>query len=77
MAHFALCMYAHVNNSHIGHLCNISETIVGVNKFKLDHQDPLEVRVVDNMQVRESQINKISELRSTRNNDEVQSSISC
>ncbi len=42
------------------------ETIVGVNKFRPDTEDPMEVLTVDNTAVRESQIKRLAELRSGR-----------
>lgn len=47
------------------------ETIVGVNKFKLEHEPPIEVRVVDNTKVRESQIRKINKMKQTRDSGAV------
>ena len=34
-----------------------SEVIVGVNKYKLANEDPVDVLCVDNTKVRESQVN--------------------
>ncbi len=42
------------------------EVIVGVNKFKLDEQDALDIRDVDNVAVRESQIKRLAQIRATR-----------
>ena len=42
------------------------ETIVGVNKHRLDHEDPIDVLVIDNTKVRETQIQKINHLRESR-----------
>ena len=42
------------------------ETIVGVNKYKLAKEDPVEVRSVDNTEVRESQIKRIKEVKAKR-----------
>jgi methylmalonyl-CoA mutase len=42
------------------------EVIVGVNKYKLTHEDFLPTREVDNQAVRESQLRGLAELRSTR-----------
>jgi len=39
------------------------ETIVGVNKYRLAHEDPMEVRQIDNSIVREKQIARISHQR--------------
>ncbi len=48
------------------------EIIVGVNKFRLEKEDPLEILEVDNTAVRESQLQRLALLRKERNNDEVQ-----
>jgi len=42
------------------------ETIVGVNKYRLDDEDHLDVREVDNTAVRESQVARLEQLRATR-----------
>ncbi|MEX0325866.1 MAG: methylmalonyl-CoA mutase [Puniceicoccaceae bacterium] len=42
------------------------ETIVGVNKYRLEKEDPLEILDVDNTAVRESQIKRLQELRANR-----------
>ena len=47
------------------------ETIVGVNKFRLDHEDPVEVRVVDNTMVLGSQIKKLEALKANRDSAKV------
>ncbi|MBR0074041.1 MAG: methylmalonyl-CoA mutase, partial [Bacteroidales bacterium] len=48
------------------------DTIVGINKYRLDHEDPIETLEVDNTAVREAQIKRLAKLRAERNNDEVQ-----
>ncbi len=42
------------------------QTIVGVNKYRLDQEDSIEVLKVDNTAVREAQIERLRELRSER-----------
>ncbi len=42
------------------------QTIVGVNKYRLDQEDHLEVLKVDNTAVREAQIRRLEQLRSER-----------
>ncbi|MCC5842163.1 MAG: methylmalonyl-CoA mutase [Opitutales bacterium] len=42
------------------------ETIVGVNKFRLEKEDPLDILDVDNTAVRESQIRRLEKLRAER-----------
>lgn len=47
------------------------DTIVGVNKFRLDQEEPLEILEVDNTAVRDAQIKRLEELRKTRDNQAV------
>jgi methylmalonyl-CoA mutase len=42
------------------------EVIVGVNKFKLETQDEIDIRDVDNMAVRDAQIARLETIKSTR-----------
>jgi len=42
------------------------ETIVGVNKYKLAHEEDLAVREVDNQVVRETQLHRLAEIKRTR-----------
>ena len=44
---------------------------MGVNKYRLDHEEPVEVRSIDNTKVREEQIQRLEELRSKRDNTKV------
>lgn len=48
------------------------DTIVGVNKYRLEKEDPIETLEVDNTAVREAQIKRIKYLRDNRNEQEVQ-----
>jgi methylmalonyl-CoA mutase len=52
-----------------------TDTIVGVNKYKLDKEDPLDILEVDNSAVRESQIRRINELKTSRNEPEVEAAL--
>ena len=47
------------------------QVIVGVNKFKSEQQDPIEVLDIDNNAVREEQINKLKNIKSKRDTNEV------
>jgi len=51
------------------------ETIVGVNKYKLDHEDPIDILEVDNTAVRESQVERLKKLKAERNEEEVQKAL--
>jgi methylmalonyl-CoA mutase len=47
------------------------DVIVGVNKFRPDSEQPLEVRDIDNQAVREAQIARIKRIKETRNTEQV------
>lgn len=51
------------------------ETIVGVNKYRLDKEEPIDILEVDNEKVRQSQIERLQKLKADRNPDEVQSAL--
>jgi methylmalonyl-CoA mutase len=51
------------------------DTIVGVNKYRLEKEAPLETLEVDNTVVREAQIARLAKLKAERNNEEVQKSL--
>lgn len=51
------------------------EAIVGVNKFKLDHEDPLDILEVDNTAVRLQQIKRLEELKANRDGVKVQEAL--
>jgi methylmalonyl-CoA mutase len=50
---------------------NGKDTIVGVNKFRPEKEDPIEILEVDNTAVREAQIRRLKQLRAERNETEV------
>ncbi len=52
------------------------DVLVGVNQYRLEKEDPIEILEVDNTRVREAQINRLKELRATRNEAEVQQALS-
>ncbi len=51
------------------------DTIVGVNKYKLDKEDPLEILDVDNTKVRESQVKRLTELKANRDEAAVKAAL--
>jgi len=51
------------------------DKIIGVNVFRLAKEDPIEILEVDNTSVRESQIQRLNQLKKERNNEEVQRSL--
>jgi len=51
------------------------QTIVGVNKYRLAKEDPIETLEVDNTAVREAQIKRLQKLRTERNEAEVKEAL--
>ncbi len=51
------------------------EIIVGLNKYRLEKEAPIDILEVDNAAVRESQIQKLKKLRAERNENKVQESL--
>ena len=51
------------------------DVIVGVNRYELEQEDPIHTLEVDNEAVRNSQIERLNELKATRNNTAVQKSL--
>ncbi|OFX83651.1 MAG: methylmalonyl-CoA mutase [Bacteroidetes bacterium GWF2_33_16] len=51
------------------------DTIVGINKYRLDKEDPIDILDVDNTAVREAQLIRLAKLRAERNNNEVQAAL--
>jgi methylmalonyl-CoA mutase len=51
------------------------DTIVGINKYRLEKEDPIETLEVDNTAVRLSQIERLKKLREMRNEADVQASL--
>ena len=51
------------------------EVIVGINKYRLDKEDPLEILEVDNTAVLHSQMKRLENLRAERNEQDVQLSL--
>ncbi len=51
------------------------DTIVGLNKYRLEKEEPLEILDVDNTMVRESQIKRLKELRANRNESDVKAAL--
>ena len=51
------------------------ETIVGLNKYRLDQEDPLEILAIDNTAVRNAQVERLNKLRAERNEDDVRAAL--
>ncbi len=52
------------------------ETLVGVNKYKLDHETPFDVLEVDNVEVRRKQVAQLEELKRNRDHKAVEDALS-
>lgn len=52
-----------------------ADTIVGVNKYRLDKEDPIDTLEVDNSAVRTAQLARLEQLRKNRDENKVQSSL--
>ena len=52
------------------------DVIVGVNKYQLKEEDPLHILEVDNQTVRNQQIERLNQIKSTRNNKDVAEALS-
>ena len=57
------------------HIDSGSEIIVGVNKYRLDKEDPLEILEVDNTEVLRQQVEQLGRLRADRDNEAVQATL--
>ena len=51
------------------------DTIVGINKYRLDHEDPIETLEIDNTAVRNAQIERLHKLRAERDNEAVNAAL--
>ncbi|KAA3612064.1 MAG: methylmalonyl-CoA mutase [Calditrichaeota bacterium] len=58
---------AHIDSDH--------ETIVGVNKYRLAQEDPIEILEIDNSAVREAQLKRLEKLRANRDETRVQQTL--
>ena len=46
-----------------------AQTIVGINKYRLDHEDPIDILEIDNTEVRKSQCARLEDLRAGRDEE--------
>lgn len=51
------------------------EAIIGVNKYRLEHEDPIEILEIDNSAVRVAQIKRLEKLKSERDNEAVEKAL--
>jgi methylmalonyl-CoA mutase len=47
------------------------DVIVGVNKYKLNSEEPVDILEIDNQRVRETQVNRLNKLRSSRDDSAI------
>ncbi|MDD4225918.1 MAG: methylmalonyl-CoA mutase [Mariniphaga sp.] len=52
-----------------------TQTIVGLNKYRLEKEDPIDILDIDNTMVRLAQIERLKKLRNERNEKEVQAAL--
>jgi len=58
-----------------GRIDSGAQTIVGVNKYRLEKEDPIDILEIDNTEVRKSQIKRLEKLRAERNEEDVQQAL--
>ena len=51
------------------------QTIVGINKYRLEHEDPIDILEVDNTEVRKEQCARLEELRKDRDEEAVKKAL--
>lgn len=52
------------------------QTIVGVNKYKLEKEDPIDILEIDNTEVRKEQIERLNAVKANRNEADVKAALS-
>jgi methylmalonyl-CoA mutase len=52
-----------------------NQTIIGINKYRLEKEDPIDILEVDNTAVRKQQIERLNDLKSKRDNTAVQKAL--
>ncbi len=51
------------------------QKIIGVNEYRLEHEDPIDILEVDNTAVRKQQIERLKQLKANRSNEDVQKAL--
>ncbi len=51
------------------------DVIVGVNRFRLDHEDPMDVREIDNTAVREAQLTRLASVKANRDDKKMMAAL--
>jgi len=57
------------------HIDSGQETVIGTNKYRLEKEDPLDILEVDNTAVRESQLERLAQLRAERDDAKVNAAL--
>jgi methylmalonyl-CoA mutase len=57
------------------HVDRGEETIVGVNKYRLENEAPMETREIDNTEVRRQQLERLARVKSTRDAKQVEAAL--
>jgi methylmalonyl-CoA mutase len=57
------------------HIDSGKETLIGVNKYRLSHEDPIDILEVDNTAVRDAQIARLQQLRADRDDAKVNATL--
>ncbi|HCO68429.1 MAG TPA: methylmalonyl-CoA mutase [Dysgonomonas sp.] len=52
-----------------------TQTIIGINKYRLEKEDPIDILDVDNTEVRRQQIERLNELKANRDNEAVKKAL--
>ena len=52
-----------------------SQKIIGINEYRLEHEDPIDILEIDNTAVREQQVARLAELRANRDEKAVQEAL--
>ena len=52
-----------------------TQTIIGINKYRLEKEDPIDILDVDNTEVRRQQIERLKELKANRDNEAVKKAL--
>ncbi len=51
------------------------QTIVGINKYRLEHEDPIDILEIDNTEVRREQIERLNDVKAHRDNAQVKADL--
>ena len=51
------------------------QTIVGINKYRLDHEDPIDILEIDNTEVRKEQIERLNDVKAHRDEEAVKKAL--